>query len=71
VYPIVVFSFAEPQREEPHQYRVDFPQLKVLEFNFAAIQLNRLHWRDFLGQPNPVAAALMSKMQIAESERPE
>ncbi|MDC0835543.1 DUF4351 domain-containing protein [Geitlerinema sp. CS-897] len=27
-------------------------------------------WRDFLRQPNPVAAALMSKMQIAESDRP-
>ncbi len=42
----------------------------MLEFNFEAIQLNRLNWRDFLNQPNPVAAALMSKMQMAVSERP-
>ncbi len=70
VYPIVVFSFDEPYREEPHQYRVEFGTLKVLEFNFASIQLNRLNWRDFLSQPNPVAAALMSKMQIATEERP-
>jgi hypothetical protein len=41
-----------------------------LEFNFKSIQLNRLNWRDFLSQPNPVAAALMSKMRIAPEDRP-
>jgi flagellar biosynthesis/type III secretory pathway protein FliH len=40
-----------------------------LEFNFAAIQLNQLNWRDFLHQRNPVAAALMAKMRIARSDR--
>jgi predicted transposase/invertase (TIGR01784 family) len=70
VYPIVVFSFDKPYREEPHQHQVEFPTLKVLEFNFAAIQLNRLNWRDYLNQPNPVAAALMSKMQIDGGDRP-
>jgi predicted transposase/invertase (TIGR01784 family) len=44
--------------------------LKVLEFNFKAIQLNRLNWRDFLNQPNPVAAALMAKMRIEPQDRP-
>ncbi|WP_313931754.1 hypothetical protein [Nostoc punctiforme] len=48
-----------------------FPDLNVLEFRFAAIQLNRLSWRDFLTQPNPVAAALMSKMNIPKLERPQ
>jgi hypothetical protein len=43
----------------------------VLEFQFAAIQLNRLSWRDFIAQHNPVAAALMAKMNIAVSERPQ
>jgi predicted transposase/invertase (TIGR01784 family) len=70
VYPIVVFSFDEPYREEPHQHRLEFPHLKVLEFNFASIQLNRLNWRDFLQQTNPVAAALMSKMRITPADRP-
>jgi flagellar biosynthesis/type III secretory pathway protein FliH len=41
-----------------------------LEFNFKSIQLNRLNWRDFLSQPNPVAAALMSKMRITPEDRP-
>jgi hypothetical protein len=70
VYPMVVFCFDEPYREEPHQHRVEFPTLKVLEFNFTAIQLNRLNWREFLNQPNPVAAALMAKMRIASQDRP-
>ncbi|CCI14543.1 hypothetical protein MICAE_3030002 [Microcystis aeruginosa PCC 9806] len=33
------------------------------------MQLNRLNWRDFLNQPNPVASALMARMNIAEKER--
>ncbi|GAB1545051.1 DUF4351 domain-containing protein [Scytonema sp. NUACC21] len=70
VYPIVVFSFDEPQREEVHTHTVEFTNLKVLEFNFVSIQLNRLNWRDFVQQPNPVAAALMAKMQIKPDERP-
>jgi hypothetical protein len=69
VYPIVVFSFDEPLRSESHSHVVEFPELKVLEFNFAAIQLNRLNWRDYLRQPNPVAAALMAKMRIAPEDR--
>jgi hypothetical protein len=71
IYPIVIFSFDEPKRAESQNYHVTFPDLKVLEFQFAAIQLNRLSWRDFLTQYNPVAAALMAKMNIAVSERPQ
>lgn len=70
IYPIVVFSFDEPLRAEPQTHSVEFSNLKVLEFNFASIQLNRLNWRDFLNQRNPVAAALMAKMQIAPGDRP-
>jgi predicted transposase YdaD len=71
IYPIVVFSFDEPFREEPCTHCVEFAGLKVLEFNFAPIQLNRLYWRDYLSQPSPVAAALMAKMQIAPCDRPQ
>jgi hypothetical protein len=70
IYPVVVFSFDKPQRPESPQYQVEFPDLKVLEFNFAAIQLNRLNWRDFLQQQNPVAAALMARMKIQPEDRP-
>lgn len=70
VYPIAVFSFDSPQRAEPKCYRIDFPDRKILDFNFVSIQLNRLNWRTFLQQPNPIAAALMSKMKIKTSDRP-
>ena len=70
VYPIVVYSFDVPQRPEPTSYRVDFPGFIVNEFNYRVIQLNRLPWRDFSEQQNPIACALMSKMQMSSEERP-
>jgi hypothetical protein len=41
-----------------------------LQFNYDVIQLNRLNWRDFVRNQNPVASALMAKMNIAPEERP-
>jgi hypothetical protein len=70
VYPIAIFSSEEPKRiPEPDRYELKLPGLKVLEFNFLKIELNRLNWRDFLKLKNPVAAALMSKMKIEPQER--
>ena len=69
IYPIVVFSFDTPYREEPHQYQIELEGLKDVEFNFLPIQLNRLNWRDYLNQQNPVAAALMAKMRIEAKDR--
>ena len=56
--------------KQANYHTVEFPNRKVLEFSFEAIQLNRLNWRDFLSQRNPVAAALMAKMQILSEDRP-
>jgi hypothetical protein len=70
IYPIVIFSFDQPYRAESDTLKIEFPSLKVLEFRFHAIQLNRLNWRDYIDRPNPVAAALMSKMKIAKRDRP-
>jgi hypothetical protein len=69
VYPIVVFSH-DSTRPEPDRYEVTFPDLDVLRFRFRSIQLRRLNWRDCLRRPNPVAAALMARMGMAEEERP-
>ncbi|MBG1261728.1 Rpn family recombination-promoting nuclease/putative transposase [Nostoc commune] len=71
IYPVVIFSFDEPKRAESTNHCVKFSDLNVLDFNFKAIQLNRLSWRDYLTQQNPVAAALMAKMRIPTSERPQ
>jgi hypothetical protein len=70
VYPIALFSFDEPYRPERDSYQVRVPGLQVMDFNFLTIQLNRLDWREFLAQPNPVAAALMAKMEIDVADRP-
>jgi hypothetical protein len=69
IYPIVLFSYEQPRQLAPSQFGVEFPDLRVLEFNYQLIQLNQLNWRDFLDRPNPVASALMAKMQIAPEER--
>ncbi|MFW6316100.1 MAG: Rpn family recombination-promoting nuclease/putative transposase [Cyanobacteriota bacterium] len=69
IYPIALFSYDKPKREEPNSHQMEFPDYKVLEFNYRVVQLNRLNWRDFLRQENPVAAALMAKMAIQPEER--
>ncbi len=70
IYPVVIFSYDKPKKQAEDSYTIEFPDFKVLNFNYRVIQLNRLNWRDFLNQPNPVASALMAKMKIAPSERP-
>ncbi|MCW3100627.1 MAG: hypothetical protein JWL77_6245 [Chthonomonadaceae bacterium] len=70
VYPVVLFSYDAPRRPEPNRYKVAFPDMAVLQFTCRVIQLNRLSWRSFVKQPNPVAAALMTKMRIAPKDRP-
>lgn len=70
IYPIVVFSYNSPKRLDKSNFVIDFPDKQVLHFDYEIVQLNRLDWRDFLKQKNPVAAALMSKMQIETSDRP-
>lgn len=70
VYPIVLFSYDAPRRPEQTSHRVEFPDKLILDFNYSVIQLNRLSWRDFLQQENPVATALMAKMNIAPEDRP-
>ncbi len=69
VYPIAILSYDKPRDLESGVLRVEFPDKVVLEFHFTVIQLNRLNWRDYLRQDNPVASALMAKMGFAPEER--
>jgi hypothetical protein len=70
IYPIVIFSYDSPQRLDKSSFAIDFPDGQILNFDYKIVQLNRLNWRDFLQQKNPVAAALMAKMRIAQLDRP-
>ncbi|MGI4790532.1 MAG: hypothetical protein ACRYFS_16975 [Janthinobacterium lividum] len=47
-----------------------FPGETVLQFKYRVIQLNRLPWRRFVRQENPVASALMAKMKMSVRDRP-
>lgn len=71
IYPIVVFSYDKPKKAAPSEHEILFPDLDVLKFKYKVIQLNRLDWRKFLDTPNPVASALMAKMNIAKKDEPE
>jgi len=70
VYPIVIFSYDQPYNKDSNLYRIDFPGLNALRFEYKVVQLNRLSWRNFVNKENPVACALMAKMRIAERDRP-
>ncbi|MBW4535763.1 MAG: DUF4351 domain-containing protein [Pleurocapsa minor HA4230-MV1] len=70
IYPIVVFSYDSPQRLDKSNFVIDFPDKQILKFDYEIVQLNRLDWRNFLQQKNPVAAALMAKMKIDKQDRP-
>lgn len=70
IYPIVIYSHDTPLTPEPNSYRIDFPNKKVLEFNYEVVQLNQLRWQNFFNQLNPIASALMAKMRMNIQERP-
>ncbi|MBE9198184.1 MULTISPECIES: DUF4351 domain-containing protein [unclassified Nodularia (in: cyanobacteria)] len=69
VYPVVLLSYDSPKTPETNVHEIAFPHKVILQFNYDVIQLNQLNWRDFLRQQNPVATALMAKMNIAPAER--
>lgn len=66
---VTQISYDRPLRPESSCYRIDFPDLAVLAFQFRVVQLNQLAWRDFLDRTNPIAAALMAKMRMEPAER--
>lgn len=70
VYPVVIFSYDSPARQEPKQYLVVFPDKVVLKFDYTVIQLNRIPWRRYVHKANPVASALMAKMKMEAKDRP-
>ncbi|NJO08067.1 MAG: DUF4351 domain-containing protein [Chloroflexaceae bacterium] len=70
IYPIALFSDTSASREEPDTFCIAFPDMEVLTFRYRVIQLRRLHWHDYMNILNPIACALMSKMQMAKRDRP-
>ena len=69
IYPIALFSFPTPITKQPAGYQMTVAGRRVLDFRYATLQLNRMSWRQFANQANPVASALMARMKIAPQER--
>ena len=69
VYPIALCSYAKPRRSAASRHQVIILARHVLDFQYLMIQLSMLDWRDFVQATNPVAIALMARMQIAPRDR--
>ncbi len=71
VFPVALLSDrAVGRKRVSDRYLVRVPHRTVLDFHFHLIELKRLAWRDFLRSENPVAGALMSRMNVARRDRP-
>ena len=70
LYPIALLTWERPLKRDAGQYAVDFPNRRVLEFNYDVIQLNRYDWRAYRNSNNPAAIALMAKMGVEPQDRP-
>ncbi len=69
VYPIAVLSYDAPRTEAPHEFGVTIDGWRVLAFEYRSLQLNRMHWREYIQNDNPVALALAAKMKMDPAER--
>lgn len=68
ILPIALFSHDSLVNEE-NSFEVSFPFLEVMRFEFFKVQLKRIPWRAYIRSDNPVAAALLSKMNYRPQER--
>ncbi len=69
VYPVVVLSHADRPVGEWPPLRLDFPNRRVLEFDFDVIDLARLDARQFVRSGNPAALALAARMRSDQAEQ--
>jgi len=69
VYPVAIFSFDQPQKQQRQALREGMRGRKILDFEYTVIQLNQMDWRAYAGQSNPVAAAFMAKMKMAQRDK--
>jgi predicted transposase/invertase (TIGR01784 family) len=71
VYPIAVVSYRHVSPFELLPLRVRFPNKRVLEFDFDAIDLARMDAASHVKMPNPAALALAARMRFRRERRRE
>jgi Domain of unknown function (DUF4351) len=69
ILPIIIFSHDVPMTKQPSFFNISVRGKSVIQFDYEVVQLNQLNWQDFANIQNPVASALMSKMQMDANER--
>ena len=69
VYPVAVLSHTEPAPSGSSPLVTDFPNKRVLLFDFDVIDLGRLQASDFVQLRNSAALALSSRMTIRSEQR--
>jgi len=69
VYPIAVLSHKDPPPVRPSPVALDFPNKRVLEFDFDVIDLARLDASAYASMTNPAALALAARMKVQRHER--
>jgi predicted transposase/invertase (TIGR01784 family) len=68
ILPVVIYSH-DVNVVEPDNYKVGFSFLEVLSFKFLIVQLRKEPWRKYIRSNNPVATALISKMNYTGQEK--
>lgn len=68
ILPIALFSHNRLANEDD-SYEISFPFLKVIRFEYLKIQLKQISWQTYIKNNNPVAAALLSKMNYQPKEK--
>jgi hypothetical protein len=71
VYPIAVLSHRRVAEPASAPLTVNFPNKRVLEFDFDVIDLGRLDAEAYVKMPNTAALALSSRMKIQRENRRE
>ena len=70
IIPIVIFTDDHKWRTMvPDRFSLEFKGKEYLKYCYHSIKLKHYNWRDFLNHHNPLAYALMSKMDYSRSER--
>ncbi|MCL0081436.1 Rpn family recombination-promoting nuclease/putative transposase [Peptococcaceae bacterium] len=68
ILPVVIYAH-DADVTEPDNYQVAFSFMKVLDFKYLVLQLKKMSWRKYINSNNPVAAALINKMNYTEQEK--
>lgn len=70
IIPIAVFSY-DDKKDEPNTFQLSIPSFQIIQFEFLKLELNKMNWRNYLKDENPVTAALLSKMNYTKTEQAE